>query len=36
MNEYKNIEYTKEDKKKYGTTIPIEVNSIGNECFYFL
>ncbi|GAB1228123.1 hypothetical protein ENUP19_0377G0002 [Entamoeba nuttalli] len=34
MNEYKNIEYTQEDVKKYGNTIPPEVNSIGNNCFY--
>ncbi|BFU26173.1 Leucine rich repeats (6 copies), putative [Entamoeba histolytica] len=33
MNEYKNIEYTQEDRKKYGNTIPIEVNSIGEYCF---
>ncbi|BFU22466.1 leucine rich repeat protein bspa family [Entamoeba histolytica] len=31
----KNIEYTKEDRIKYGNTIPIEVNSLGNECFSF-
>ncbi|GAB1224928.1 hypothetical protein ENUP19_0227G0006 [Entamoeba nuttalli] len=29
----KNIEYTIKDRKKYGNTIPIEVNSLGN-CFY--
>ncbi|GAT99586.1 hypothetical protein CL6EHI_102700 [Entamoeba histolytica] len=34
MNEYKNIEYTKYDRKKYGNTIPIEVNSLGINCFY--
>ncbi|GAB1221128.1 hypothetical protein ENUP19_0065G0001 [Entamoeba nuttalli] len=34
MNEYKNIEYTQEDRKKYGNTIPIEVTSLGNRCFY--
>ncbi|EAL42758.1 leucine rich repeat protein, BspA family [Entamoeba histolytica HM-1:IMSS] len=34
MNECKNIEYTKEDGEEYGNTIPIEVNSLGNECFY--
>ncbi|BFU21957.1 leucine rich repeat protein, BspA family [Entamoeba histolytica] len=32
----KNIEYTKEDIKKYGNTIPIEVNSLGEYCFYGL
>ncbi|GAB1221156.1 hypothetical protein ENUP19_0068G0007 [Entamoeba nuttalli] len=35
MNEYKNIEYTEEDRKKYGNTIPIEVNSVGEYCFYW-
>ncbi|GAB1220815.1 hypothetical protein ENUP19_0059G0025 [Entamoeba nuttalli] len=34
MNECKNIEYTEEDRKKYGNTIPIEVTSLGNRCFY--
>ncbi|GAB1226258.1 hypothetical protein ENUP19_0282G0008 [Entamoeba nuttalli] len=33
MNECKNIEYTREDRKIYGNTIPIEVNSIGDNCF---
>ncbi|GAB1219470.1 hypothetical protein ENUP19_0036G0041 [Entamoeba nuttalli] len=33
MNEYKNIEYTKEDRGTYGTTIPIEVTSFGDSCF---
>ncbi|GAT98975.1 leucine rich repeat protein bspa family [Entamoeba histolytica] len=32
----KNIEYTKEDIKNYGNTIPIEVNSLGEYCFYGL
>ncbi|EDR26405.1 hypothetical protein EDI_226110 [Entamoeba dispar SAW760] len=32
-NECKNIEYTKEDRKKYGNTIPSEVKSLGNGCF---
>ncbi|EDR28606.1 hypothetical protein, conserved [Entamoeba dispar SAW760] len=30
----KNIEYTKEDRWKYGNTIPSEVKSLGDECFY--
>ncbi|EDR26016.1 hypothetical protein, conserved [Entamoeba dispar SAW760] len=30
----KNIEYTKEDRKSYGNTIPSEVKSLGYECFY--
>ncbi|EDR27952.1 hypothetical protein EDI_215510 [Entamoeba dispar SAW760] len=30
----KNIEYTKEDRWKYGNTIPPEVKSLGYECFY--
>ncbi|EAL43931.2 leucine rich repeat protein, BspA family [Entamoeba histolytica HM-1:IMSS] len=34
MNEYKNIEYTEEDREEYGNTIPIEVTSLGNYCFY--
>ncbi|GAB1223892.1 hypothetical protein ENUP19_0163G0054 [Entamoeba nuttalli] len=29
----KNIEYTEEDKKKYGNTILIEVSSLGHCCF---
>ena len=29
----KNIEYTKEDRKSYGNTIPSEVKSLGYECF---
>ncbi|EDR24570.1 hypothetical protein EDI_313320 [Entamoeba dispar SAW760] len=29
----KNIEYTKEDRNKYGTIIPSEVKSLGDECF---
>ncbi|EAL46591.1 leucine rich repeat protein bspa family [Entamoeba histolytica] len=33
MNEYKNIEYTQEDRKKYGNTIPNEVTSLGYWCF---
>ncbi|BFU24699.1 Leucine rich repeats (6 copies), putative [Entamoeba histolytica] len=33
-NECKNIEYTKYDREKYGNTIPIEVNSLGDYCFY--
>ncbi|EDS88886.1 hypothetical protein EHI_106460 [Entamoeba histolytica HM-1:IMSS] len=33
MNECKNIEYTEEDRNKYGNTIPIEVKSLGNRCF---
>ncbi|GAT97480.1 leucine rich repeat protein BspA family [Entamoeba histolytica] len=32
-NECKNIEYTQEDRNTYGTTIPIEVNSLGDICF---
>ncbi|EDR27932.1 hypothetical protein, conserved [Entamoeba dispar SAW760] len=32
-NIYKNIEYTKEDRKSYGNTIPSEVKSLGYECF---
>ncbi|GAB1222424.1 hypothetical protein ENUP19_0108G0018 [Entamoeba nuttalli] len=35
MNECKNIEYTKEDVKKYGNTILIEVNSLGYRCFEY-
>ncbi|GAB1221254.1 hypothetical protein ENUP19_0075G0002 [Entamoeba nuttalli] len=35
MNEYKNIEYTQKDRKKYGNTIPIEVNSLGYICFEY-
>ncbi|EDR30298.1 hypothetical protein, conserved [Entamoeba dispar SAW760] len=30
----KNIEYTKEDRNKYGNTIPSEVKSLGYKCFY--
>ncbi|EDR22546.1 hypothetical protein EDI_090620 [Entamoeba dispar SAW760] len=29
----KNIEYTEEDRKKYGNTIPSEVKSLGDYCF---
>ncbi|EDR30057.1 hypothetical protein, conserved [Entamoeba dispar SAW760] len=29
----KNIEYTEYDREKYGTTIPLEVKSLGIECF---
>ncbi|GAT99641.1 hypothetical protein CL6EHI_186220 [Entamoeba histolytica] len=29
----KNIEYTQEDREKYGNTIQKEVNSLGNYCF---
>ncbi|GAB1226417.1 hypothetical protein ENUP19_0288G0004 [Entamoeba nuttalli] len=35
MNEYKNIEYTKEDREEYGNTIPIEVTSLGYRCFEY-
>ncbi|EDR26627.1 hypothetical protein EDI_295610 [Entamoeba dispar SAW760] len=31
---YKNIEYTYEDRNKYGNTIPSEVKSLGYKCFY--
>ncbi|EDR27139.1 hypothetical protein, conserved [Entamoeba dispar SAW760] len=34
-NIYKNIEYTEEDRKKYGNTIPSEVKSLGKECFKY-
>ena len=34
MNEYKIIEYTKEDREKYGNTIPKNITEIGNKCFY--
>ncbi|BFU22340.1 leucine rich repeat protein bspa family [Entamoeba histolytica] len=34
MNEYKNIAYTEEDRNTYGNTIPIEVNSLEDFCFY--
>ncbi|EDR28659.1 hypothetical protein, conserved [Entamoeba dispar SAW760] len=30
----KNIKYTKSDRKSYGNTIPLEVKSLGYECFY--
>ncbi|EDR27107.1 hypothetical protein, conserved [Entamoeba dispar SAW760] len=33
-NIFKNIEYTKEDRHKHGTTIPPEVKFLGYECFY--
>ncbi|EDR28374.1 hypothetical protein EDI_267850 [Entamoeba dispar SAW760] len=29
----KNIEYTRSDRNKYGNTIPLEVKSLGDECF---
>ncbi|EDR25704.1 hypothetical protein, conserved [Entamoeba dispar SAW760] len=32
-NECKNIEYTEEDRKSYGNTIPPEVKSLGYQCF---
>ncbi|EDR22079.1 hypothetical protein EDI_146410 [Entamoeba dispar SAW760] len=32
-NIYKNIEYTKYDRNKYGNTIPSEVKSLGYKCF---
>ncbi|EDR25223.1 hypothetical protein EDI_148970 [Entamoeba dispar SAW760] len=31
----KNIEYTEEDRKKYGNTIPSEVKSLGHGCFCY-
>ncbi|EDR27605.1 hypothetical protein EDI_178160 [Entamoeba dispar SAW760] len=31
----KNIEYTKEDRKSYGNTIPREVTTLGDECFKY-
>ncbi|BFU26596.1 leucine rich repeat protein bspa family [Entamoeba histolytica] len=34
MNECKNIAYTEEDRNTYGNTIPIEVNSLEDKCFY--
>ncbi|EDR24373.1 hypothetical protein EDI_043720 [Entamoeba dispar SAW760] len=33
-NIYKNIKYTREDRNKYGNTIPLEVKSLGYGCFY--
>ncbi|GAB1218866.1 hypothetical protein ENUP19_0005G0006 [Entamoeba nuttalli] len=33
MNECKNIEYTEKDINTYGNKIPIEVNSIGDNCY---
>ncbi|GAT94704.1 leucine rich repeat protein bspa family [Entamoeba histolytica] len=35
MNEYKNIEYTQEDREEYGNTIPNEVTSLGNKSFAY-
>ncbi|EDR22111.1 hypothetical protein, conserved [Entamoeba dispar SAW760] len=34
-NIYKNIEYTESDRKSYGTTIPTEVKSLGDNCFEY-
>ncbi|EDR29597.1 hypothetical protein EDI_331760 [Entamoeba dispar SAW760] len=34
-NIYKNIEYTEEDRKSYGNTIPPEVKSLGDNCFSY-
>ncbi|EDR25008.1 hypothetical protein, conserved [Entamoeba dispar SAW760] len=32
---YKNIEYTYQDRNTYGTTIPLEVKSLGYKCFKY-
>ncbi|ELP86802.1 hypothetical protein EIN_516780 [Entamoeba invadens IP1] len=32
---FKNVTYTKNDRKTFGDTIPLIVKSIGEKCFYF-